>query len=103
MCPMPHRRPAPPANHGSVKRGCIIRLFVVNSLSIHSTVELTNHNLRVSGPDKEYDTSDDFEPQPFVIKPGETGRTVVKIEPPDTYPFRCDFHPLIQIGTLLLQ
>ena len=77
--------------------GDVIELVVTNTGSV-------SHNLRVSGLDKEYDTADDFEMPPNVILPGETQRLVVKIDPPpDTYPFRCDFHPLVQTGTLVLE
>ena len=62
-----------------------------------------SHNMRVSGPDKEYDTADDFEMPPNVIKPGESETLVVKIDEPGTYPFRCDFHPLDQKGNLILE
>jgi len=79
----------------SAKAGDVIELVVTNTGAV-------SHNLRVSGPDGEYDTGDDFEPQPLAIKPGETVRTAVKIEAPGTYPFRCDFHPALQIGTLVL-
>jgi plastocyanin len=75
--------------------GDVIELVVTNPGSV-------SHNLRLSGSDKEYGTSDDFESEPFAVGPGETGRTVVKIESPGTYPFRCDFHPALQIGTLVL-
>ena len=79
----------------SAKAGDVIELVVTNTGTI-------SHNLRVSGPDKQYGTSDDFESEPFAIGPGETGRTVVKIESPGTYPFRCDFHPVQEMGTLVL-
>ena len=79
----------------SAKAGDVIELVVTNTGTI-------SHNLRVSGPDRKYGTSDDFESEPFAVGPGETGRTVVKIESPGTYPFRCDFHPALQIGTLVL-
>jgi len=75
--------------------GDVIELVVTNPGSV-------SHNLRLSGPDKQYGTGDDFESEPFAIGPGETGRTVVKIESPGTYPFRCDFHPALQVGTLVL-
>jgi len=79
----------------SAKAGDVIELVVTNTGTI-------SHNLRVSGPDRKYGTSDDFESEPFAIGPGETGRTVVKIESPGTYPFRCDFHPVVETGTLVL-
>jgi YHS domain-containing protein/plastocyanin len=75
--------------------GDTIELVVTNPGSV-------SHNLRLSGIDRQYGTGDDFESEPFAIGPGETGRAVVKIESPGTYPFRCDFHPALQIGTLVL-
>jgi hypothetical protein len=39
---------------------------------------------------------------PNVIKPGDSERLIVKIDEPGTYPFRCDFHPQYQKGTLVL-
>jgi plastocyanin len=82
-------------NTVSAKAGEIIELVVTNTGAV-------SHNLRVSGPDGEYGTDDDFESQPFAIEPGETVRTAVKIDSPGTYPFRCDFHPALQFGTLVL-
>ena len=60
------------------------------------------HNIWVAGPDNEYDTADDFGPIDL-IKPGETGRLLVKIEEPGTYSFRCQIHPEIQTGELILE
>jgi plastocyanin len=76
--------------------GDVIELMVTNTGTI-------SHNLVVAGPDDEYDTEDDFEPDPFAIQPGETGRVVVKIDEPGTYRFRCAFHPNIEFGTLALE
>ena len=76
--------------------GDVIELVVTNIGSV-------SHNLRVAGPDDEYDTADDFEMPPNVIIPGETQRLVVKLDQPGTYRFRCDFHPLVQTGTLVLE
>ncbi len=76
--------------------GDVIELVVTNTGSV-------SHNLRVAGPDEEYDTADDFEMPPNVIIPGETQRLVVKLDQPGTYRFRCDFHPLVQTGTLVLE
>ena len=39
----------------------------------------------------------------IAIKPGETGRVVLKIDEPGTYRFRCAFHPTFEIGTLTLE
>ncbi len=76
--------------------GDVIELMVTNTGTI-------SHNLVVAGLDDEYDTSDDFEPQPFAIQPGDTGRVVLKIDEPGTYRFRCAFHPNIEFGTLTLE
>ena len=62
-----------------------------------------SHNMVLAGPDNEYETEDDFGPQPFAIKAGETGRVVVKIDDPGTYLFRCAFHPTIEFGTIVLK
>jgi plastocyanin len=82
-------------NTVSAKAGEVVELVVTNTGAV-------SHNLRVSGPDGEYGTGDDFESQPFAIEPGATVRTAVKIDSPGTYPFRCDFHPALQFGTLVL-
>ena len=76
--------------------GQVIAIVVENKGTV-------SHNLRVSGPDKAYDTPDDFQMPPNVIKAGESQTLLVKIDEPGTYPFRCDFHPLDQLGTLILQ
>ncbi len=76
--------------------GDVVELVVTNIGSV-------SHNLRVAGLDDEYDTADDFEMPPNVILPGETQRLVVKLDQPGTYRFRCDFHPLVQTGTLVLE
>ncbi len=76
--------------------GDVIEIVVTNTGSVI-------HNLRLAGLDDEYDTADDFEMPPNVIEPGETQRLVVKIDEPGTYSFRCDFHPLVQTGTLTLE
>ncbi|HEU4758716.1 MAG TPA: cupredoxin domain-containing protein [Dehalococcoidia bacterium] len=80
----------------TAKAGDVIEITVTNTGSVL-------HNLRVSGPDKEFDTADDFAMPPNRVAKGKTERLVVKIDQPGTYPFRCDFHPLWQKGTLVLQ
>ncbi len=76
--------------------GDVIEILVTNSGTI-------SHNMVVAGLDNEYDTGDDFEPKPFAIQPGETGRLVVKLDPPDAYRFRCAFHSTTEFGTLTLE
>ncbi|OGO48463.1 MAG: hypothetical protein A2W34_05815 [Chloroflexi bacterium RBG_16_64_32] len=77
------------------KAGEVIEFLVTNTGT-------QSHNMVVAGPDNEYETEDDFGPQPFAIKAGETGRVVVKIDDPGTYQFRCAFHPNIEFGTVVL-
>ncbi len=73
-------------------------------LNVSNTGSVT-HNLRIAGVDQEYGTADDFVAKPpdqasTLIKPGESGFTVVRIDEPGQYAFRCDIHPDVQIGTL---
>jgi plastocyanin len=76
--------------------GELIEIIVENRGSVF-------HNVRFSGPDHQYDTADDFTLQPLAIAPGEQGRVLVLIEEPGTHLFRCDFHPLWHVGTLVLR
>lgn len=61
------------------------------------------HNLRISGPDREYDTDDDLVSEPDFQKGGESGELVGRIDAPGVYPFRCDFHPTVQTGTITVR
>ncbi len=80
----------------TAKAGTVTEIVVKNVGSV-------NHNLRVSGPDMAYETGDDFVSSPGAIPPGSEGRVLVRIDKPGTYPFRCDFHPDQQLGSLVLQ
>ncbi len=73
----------------------------VIEIELKNTGSVT-HSIWVAGPDNEYDTDDDFGPIDL-IGPGETGRLLVKIDEPDTYLFRCQIHPEVQIGELILE
>ena len=73
-------------------------------VNVNNTGSVT-HNLRVEGVDQEYGTADDFVAKPpdqasTLIKPGESGFTVVRIDEAGQYAFRCDIHPDVQFGTL---
>jgi plastocyanin len=57
------------------------------------------HNLHIPGVDAQYDTVDDF--TSATAQPGKEVELLVKIAPPGTYPFKCDFHPE-QTGTLAI-
>ncbi len=83
-------------NSISGQAGEVIEILVTNVGSVA-------HNLTFPGADGEYDTPDDWLVEPFTLQPGDTGRVVVKFDQPDTYPFRCSFHPLIHLGSLTLR
>jgi plastocyanin len=80
---------------------------VVTEIVITNIATRVSHNLRVSGEDGEYETDDpknvkdDFAIP--LIEAGKTGRLVVKINTPGSYKFQCDFHPVTQKGTLVVQ
>ncbi len=84
----------------SASAGELIEILVENTGNV-------SHSIRVSGLDGNYSDEarpgDDFVSDPFEIKPGETGRVLVKIDEPGSYPFRCDFHPDTEKGTLILE
>jgi len=73
------------------------------------TVEVTNkgsnvHNLRIAGPDGEFETEDDAVIAPADeggMKPGDT-RSLQWVAPAraGTIRFRCDFHPTQMNGTI---
>lgn len=71
-------------------------------------INLTNngqhvHDLRITGPDLEFDTTDDLKSTPQSEKAGQTGELVGTIDKPGTYPFKCDFHPAQMTGTITVQ
>jgi plastocyanin len=59
-----------------------------------------SHNLRIAGVDGEYFTGDDFVIP--LIKAGEEGRLLVKLDEPGRYEFQCDFHAQVQKGVLVV-
>ena len=91
--------------------------FVPNTLTISAgevtEIVVTNvavrvsHNLRVSGEDGEYETDDPKNIKDDwlipIIEVGKTGRLLIIMETPGSYKFQCDFHPVTQKGTLIVQ
>ncbi len=76
-------------------------------VNVNNTGTVT-HNLRITGVDQEYGTADDFIAAPAdqasaLIKPGDSAFTVVRIDEAGQYAFRCDIHPNVQIGTLIVR
>ncbi len=71
-----------------------------------TTIEITNegvalHNFRIAGPDGEWNTDDDSVNDGFITG-GDTG--VVEFTPTlaGTYTFRCDIHPDVQGGVIVV-
>jgi hypothetical protein len=63
-----------------------------------------NHNIRISGPDKQLGTTDDVVSDPFEISAGGQGTLQSNISQPGNYPFWCDFHVFEDMeGTLVVQ
>jgi plastocyanin len=83
-------------------------------LGEQTTIDLTNdgfaiHNLHIAGTDNEYgivfcETGGD-EPcsDPALIAGAETGNITFSFDEPGTFVFRCDFHPILMIGTITVQ
>ena len=64
----------------------------------------TNHNMRVAGVDKQYNTADDAVSKNQTIAAGQTS-TLEWTAPATagTYYFHCDFHPTQMTGTITVQ
>ncbi len=58
------------------------------------------HNVRIAGPDEEYETDDDLVSDD--VAPGETIPFIVTLDKPGTYEFRCDFHTQTS-GTIVVE
>ncbi|MCH7810546.1 MAG: cupredoxin domain-containing protein, partial [Chloroflexi bacterium] len=59
------------------------------------------HNLRIAGPDGEYDTEDDIVSED--ILPGETGELIFELDVEGPYIFRDDFRRETMTGDLIVQ
>ncbi len=58
------------------------------------------HNLRIAGPDGEYNTDDDFISDPDLITGGEQGTLEFTFGEASTFPYQCDFHPAEMLGEI---
>ncbi len=85
--------------------------YVLSNLKVPlnetTTIEITNeglaiHNMRIAGPDGEWNTDDDSVSDPDFIAGGVTA--VVEFTPTlaGTYTFRCDIHPTIEGGQIVV-
>ena len=99
------------ASGGALQTAVGDNFYTLNNLKVPlnetTTIEITNegsaiHNMRIAGPDGEFDTDDDSVNDPLTIAGGETG--VVEFTPTlaGTYTFRCDFHPDVQGGVIVV-
>ena len=87
-------------------------LFVRNHWSVaigeNVTIRLNNadsqqHNLRLAGPDGEYETQDDAVTVPEAVNGGESGELTFAPLVQGPYTFRCDFHPDTMGGQIEVQ
>ena len=72
------------------------------------TIRLNNadsqqHNLRLAGPDGEYETQDDAITVPEALNGGESGELTFAPLVQGGYTFRCDFHPTTMGGSIEVQ
>ena len=86
--------------------------YTLNNLKVPlnemTTIEIVNegtaiHNMRIAGPDGEWNTDDDSVSDPELISGGATG--VLEFTPTlaGTYTFRCDFHTDVQGGVIVVE
>jgi hypothetical protein len=61
------------------------------------------HNMRTTGPDGNFDTSDDVVSNPFQVETAATGQIEVGFPAAGTYGYRCDFHPTDMSGEITVQ
>ncbi len=59
------------------------------------------HNIRIDGPDGEYETEDDILSED--IWPGETGELIIELDEEGEYAFRDDFRKETMTGTLIVE
>lgn len=100
------------AEDGIIAIGARDALFTPNHWTIAATesviIQLNNadsqqHNIRIAGPDGEYQTQDDAVTVPDAVNGGETGElTFVPLVPGD-YTFRCDFHSASMGGQIVVE
>lgn len=82
-----------------IRRGETVKLVVTNRGGI-------SHSVRVAGPDREYDTSDDYvavpTPERDIIRPGEEGSVVVRFDEEGDFEFKDPSVIPDAIGTIVV-
>ncbi len=61
------------------------------------------HNMRTTGPDGNFDTSDDAVSNPFQVDAEASGQIEVSFPAAGSYGYRCDFHPTDMAGEITVQ
>jgi len=84
-----------------------VRNFWTITVGESVTIQLNNadsqqHNLRIAGPDGEYQTQDDAITVPEAINAGESGELTFAPLVQGPYTFRCDFHPDTMGGLIVV-
>ena len=86
--------------------------YTLNNLKVPlnetTTIEIVNdgtaiHNMRIAGPDGEFNTDDDSVSDPDQITAGSTATVEFAPTLPGTYTFQCDFHPTEQGGVIVVE
>ncbi len=113
--PSPSPTPSPAAGDGGLRFAITLgdnsfdpaRLVVIAGTTI--TLDIANngtaiHNMRIAGPDGEFNTADDAVSNPDLITSGTLAR--IEWTVPDVIgdiKFHCDFHPTDMTGTITVQ
>jgi mono/diheme cytochrome c family protein len=61
------------------------------------------HNLRLAGPDGEFETDDDVVSDPDLIPPGAAGTLSFEYDEPVSFPYQCDFHSADMRGEIVIE
>jgi plastocyanin len=114
MTPTPEAAaPAPGAAGGSIEVSMGDSFFAPNEITVQPgqtvTFDLTNggalpHNMRIAGPDGEFNTSDDTVSSPDILL-GNQNATLqwTATAESESIPFRCDIHPGVMSGTITVR
>ncbi len=86
--------------------------YTLNNLKVPlnetTTIEVVNdgaaiHNMRIAGPDGEFNTDDDSVSDPDQITAGSTATVEFTPTLPGTYTFQSDFQPTEQSGDIVVE
>ncbi len=83
-------------NHLGMTQGQTVAIRLTNDDSVP-------HNLRIAGPDGEYETEDDTVTEPDLLNSGDTGELSFAPQIVGAYTFRCDFHPTQMGGQVVVE